>query len=142
MWIDTNLLQIEEQLETPTAGVITTTGPTEVTSIAAAATTPRMMTTYVTAMVWPLPMRSTKMMTVTPARVFVMSHPFVKSRFGLPLRGVTHYREDTPRDAAHMRVSASGEWVIDHLDKWNPDRGLLNLLMHLVFEFLPSVFRR
>lgn len=39
-------------------------------------------------------------------------------------RGVLEqYREAVPRDSAHLLVLDDGNWIVDHLDSYNPDMG-------------------
>lgn len=68
-------------------------------------------------------------------RIEVGGRVFKRSK-GFNKPGVLgHFREDTKRDSAHMYVirdvrgPTRYQWVIDHVDSWNPD---YNLLAHLV----------
>jgi len=36
---------------------------------------------------------------------------------------IAQYREAVPRDSAHLLVLDDGNWIIDHVDEYNPDRG-------------------
>lgn len=50
-----------------------------------------------------------------------------------PYEGViAQYREMVPLESAHLFVTERGEWVIDHIDQYNPDMGYP--LRHLVFD--------
>lgn len=49
---------------------------------------------------------------------------FERSIRSAPYDGVVEqYRAAVPRDSVHLLVYEDGNWVIDHVDEYNPDRG-------------------
>lgn len=41
-----------------------------------------------------------------------------------PYEGVIEqYREAVPRESMHLLITSDGNWVIDHVDEYNPDLG-------------------
>lgn len=67
-----------------------------------------------------------------PPVVIVRGHRFVRVLLALPQRGVVaHYRQDVARMSAHLVVTTSGDWRIDHLDCRNPTFGPFAALDHI-----------
>lgn len=55
---------------------------------------------------------------------------------------VAQYREDVPVNSRHLKVYANGRWMIDHIDKINPDHGKPVehfLVDHPLGQFLAAV---
>jgi len=65
---------------------------------------------------WPL--------TEFPETIVIDGKTFRKAKRKQPYLGVVEqYREDIPRDTMHLCVFDGGEWIIDHVDEYNPDLG-------------------
>ena len=47
---------------------------------------------------------------------------------------VAQYREAYARDSRHLYVLSCGSYVIDHIDSYNPDAGLLDAAAHLAID--------
>lgn len=51
-------------------------------------------------------------------------HTFHRAIRSQPYEGVIcQYREAVPRDSMHLLVMNDGQYVIDHVDQYNPDMG-------------------
>lgn len=49
---------------------------------------------------------------------------YVKAIRTQPYSGVVaQYREPVARDSAHLLVLEDGNWIVDHIDGYNPDMG-------------------
>lgn len=71
-----------------------------------------------------------------PDAVRIRGMNFVRTR-GAPRHGATHqYREDVTHDSAHMYVTPSGKYVIDHRDRVSPHHSMVG---HFARDFVPSV---
>jgi len=59
-----------------------------------------------------------------PEAVTIDDTLFVKAIRKQAYDGVAEqYRQDTPKDSAHLLVKDDGTYIIDHVDEYNPDRG-------------------
>lgn len=71
-----------------------------------------------------------------PDAVRIRGMNFVRTR-GAPRHGATHqYREDVTHDSAHMYVTPTGEYVVDHRDRVSPHHSMVG---HFARDFVPSV---
>ena len=50
---------------------------------------------------------------------------------------ICQYRETYSADSRHLYVTKAGTWVVDHIDRWNPDAGMFERAAHLV-EDVPT----
>jgi hypothetical protein len=61
-----------------------------------------------------------------PPAVVLLGRVFKRTKWAAPRRlVVAQYREDVDRDSMHLMVLADGNWIIEHTDDANPDRGLV-----------------
>lgn len=61
-----------------------------------------------------------------PASVVLLGRTFTRSKWAAPRRlVVAQYREDVDHNSMHLMVGADGNWIIEHTDDANPDRGLV-----------------
>ena len=71
-----------------------------------------------------------------PDLVTVAGRTYLKT--GWPMThhpGVTcQYQETYAEDSRHLYVLRTGTWVVDHIDRWNPDSGLLYAAAHLAVD--------
>jgi len=59
-----------------------------------------------------------------PEVVELAGRTFRRARWKQGYVGVVEqYREDVATDSAHLKVYEDGRWTIDHIDKFNPDKG-------------------
>lgn len=59
-----------------------------------------------------------------PPVVEIDGQIFVKTIRKQPYSNVVEqYRQEVPRNSAHMLVLDDGHWIIDHVDEYNPDMG-------------------
>jgi hypothetical protein len=59
-----------------------------------------------------------------PEVVEINGLEFIKAERKQPYAGVIEqYRQATSRESAHMMVLEDGNWIIDHVDEYNPDLG-------------------
>lgn len=61
-----------------------------------------------------------------PPEVVLDGRTFKRAKWAAPRRLVAaQYREDVDHDSMHLLVGADGNWIIEHTDDANPDRGLV-----------------
>lgn len=61
-----------------------------------------------------------------PPVVTLLGRTFKRATWAAPRHLVAaQYREDVDRDSMHLMVGADGNWIIEHTDDANPDRGLV-----------------
>lgn len=61
-----------------------------------------------------------------PPSVLLLGRTFDRAKWAAPRRLVAaQYREAVDHNAMHLMVGADGNWLIEHTDDANPDRGLV-----------------
>lgn len=61
-----------------------------------------------------------------PESVVLLGRTFKRARWAARRRFVAaQYREDIDHNSMHLMVRADGNWIIEHTDDANPDRGLV-----------------
>lgn len=61
-----------------------------------------------------------------PPSVVLLGRTFVRAKWAAPRRQVVaQYREDVDHNSLHLMVTSDGNWIIEHSDDANPDRGLV-----------------
>ena len=70
-----------------------------------------------------------------PDEVCLAGRRFRKARLKVSEEGVSEqYRECVAQNSYHVKVYENGVWVFDHIDKFNPDVGLLNAAFHFFVD--------
>lgn len=79
------------------------------------------------------------MLSSLPESIVINGRCFKRS-IGLKRPGVIgHYREDVKIRSRHAFIMNDGKIVIDHIDRFNPDYGLI--IEHFLFDVLPYLTR-
>jgi len=61
-----------------------------------------------------------------PPSVVLLGRTFKRAKWAAPRHlVVAQYREDIDHNSMHLMVGADGNWIIEHTDDANPDRGLV-----------------
>lgn len=50
---------------------------------------------------------------------------------------IAQYRENRPYNSGHLFVYDDKSWIVDHIDKYNPDRG--HVFQHGLVDVFPKV---
>jgi len=80
---------------------------------------------------WPVELRH------FPALVVVDGREYRRARWQHRRAGVRmQYRETRPRGSAHLFVFDDFTYALDHVDRWNPDAGPVQAVLHLVGDVL------